>query len=176
MKTRQVGTDEMAKRVARFKELQPSRKAFVDSLIPGHEREIFNVIGRGVTEDTTLRPAITDARDFNLTLVRAEPGKGAALHAHPTVEVFMALSGRWTVYWGDAGEHELVLEQWDTISVPPGVMRGFRNAGTESGYLMAILGGTDAGHVSWSPAVLERANTTGLALDDAGNLLPGSRT
>ena len=176
MKTRQVGTDEMANRVARFKELQPSRKAFVDSLIPGHEREIFNVIGRGVTEDTTLRPAITDARDFNLTLVRAEPGKGAALHAHTTVEVFMALSGRWTVYWGDAGEHELVLEQWDTISVPPGVMRGFRNAGTESGYLMAILGGTDAGHVSWSPAVLERANTTGLALDDAGNLLPGSRT
>ena len=83
--TRDVSMDEMQKRVARFKGLRPSRKAFVDSLIPGHEREIFNVIGRGVTEDTTLSPAITDARDFNLTLVRAEPGKGAALHAHPTV-------------------------------------------------------------------------------------------
>jgi mannose-6-phosphate isomerase-like protein (cupin superfamily) len=167
--------DEMQTRVARFKDLRPSRQAFVDSRLPGHEREIFNVIGRGVTEDTTLRPAITDARDFNLTLVHAEPGKGAALHAHPTVEVFMALSGRWAVYWGDAGEQEIVLEPWDTVSVPPGVMRGFRNAGAEAGYLMAILGGTDAGHVSWSPAVLEQAKETGLALDVAGNLIARAR-
>jgi mannose-6-phosphate isomerase-like protein (cupin superfamily) len=175
MKTRQVGMDEMQQRVARFKDLKPSRKAFVDSLIPGHEREIFNVIGRGVTEDTTLNPAITDARDFNLTMVHAEPGKGAALHAHPTVEVFMALSGRWSVYWGDAGEHEIVLEQWDTISVPPGVLRGFRNAGPQAGYLMAILGGTEAGHVTWAPEVLERARETGLSLDAAGNLVTGAR-
>jgi mannose-6-phosphate isomerase-like protein (cupin superfamily) len=170
-----VSMDEMRKRVARFKELQPSRKAFVDSLLPGHEREIFNVIGRGVTEDVSLRPAITDASDFNLTFVHAGPGKGAALHAHPTVEVFVALSGRWAVYWGDQGEHELVLEQWDTISVPPGVMRGFRNAGTTDAYLMAILGGTDAGHVTWSPDVLEQAKATGLTLDANGNLVPTAR-
>jgi mannose-6-phosphate isomerase-like protein (cupin superfamily) len=174
MNTVKIAMHEMMRRVARFKDLKPSRKAFVDSMIPGHEREIFNVIGRGVTEDTTLSPAITDARDFNLTLVRAEPGKGAALHAHPTVEVFMALSGRWSVYWGDGGEQEIVLEQWDTISVPPGVMRGFRNAGAEPGYLMAVLGGTEAGHVSWSPDVLEKAKETGLALDAEGNLVAGA--
>lgn len=167
----QMSKSEMEKRVARFKGLKPSTQAFVDTLIPGHERKIFNVIGRGVTEDTTLQPAITDARDFNLTLVHAEPGKGAALHAHPTVEVFMALSGRWAVYWGDQGEHETILDQWDIISVPPGVMRGFRNAGTQDGYLMAILGGTDAGHVAWAPQVLERAKGTGLKLDAQGNLV-----
>ena len=170
----QMSKDEMEKRVARFKDLRPSTKAFIDSLIPGHEREIFNIIGRGVTEDPTLQPAITDARDFNLTLVQAEPGKGAALHAHPTVEVFMSLSGRWGVYWGDQGENEIVLEQWDTISVPPGVMRGFRNAGTQAGYLIAILGGTDAGHVAWAPQVLERAKETGLKLDAQGNLVTAS--
>lgn len=175
MKTVEIAMDEMLRRVARFKDLRPSRKAFVDSLIPGHEREIFNVIGRGVTEDTSLSPAITDARDFNLTLVHAEPGKGAALHAHSTVEVFMALSGRWAVYWGDQGEHEIGLEQWDTVSVPPGVMRGFRNAGTADGYLMAILGGTDAGHVTWAPQVLDQAKDTGLILDAAGNLVTGGR-
>lgn len=167
----QISKADMEKRVARFKGLQPSRQAFVDTLIPGHERLIFNVIGRGVTEDTSLRPAITDARDFNLTLVHAEPGKGAALHAHPTVEVFMPLSGRWAIYWGDRGEQELLLDQWDVISVPPGVMRGFRNAGESAGYLMAVLGGTDAGHVAWAPTVLERAQQTGLALDAQGNLV-----
>jgi mannose-6-phosphate isomerase-like protein (cupin superfamily) len=168
--------EEMLARVARFKDLRPSRRAFVDSLIPGHEREIFNVIGRGVTEDPSLSPAITDARDFNLTLVHAEPGKGAALHAHPTVEVFMALSGRWAVYWGAEGEREVVLEQWDTVSVPPGVMRGFRNAGATDGYLMAILGGTDAGHVTWSSKVLDQAEATGLVLDADGNLSSRPRT
>ena len=167
----QISKEEMLERVARFKELKPSHQAFVDSRIPGHEREIFNVIGRGVTEDASLKPAITDAQNFNLTLVQAGPGKGAALHSHTTVEVFMALSGEWAIYWGDSGETEIVLRQWDTISVPPGVMRGFRNAGSDEGYLMAILGGTDAGKVDWAPAVLERARQTGLVLDQQGNLI-----
>jgi mannose-6-phosphate isomerase-like protein (cupin superfamily) len=164
MKTRQVSMADMHKRVARFKELRSSSQAFLDSLIPG------------VTEDASLNPAITDARDFNLALVHAGPGKGAALHAHPTVEVFIALSGRWAVYWGDEGEQEILLEPWDTISVPPGVMRGFRNAGQKEAYLMAILGGTDAGHVVWSPTVLEKAKATGLALDKKGNLVSTART
>ena len=171
----QISKDEMLKRVARFKALRPSHQAFVDSRIPGHEREIFNVIGRGVTEDASLAPAITDAQNFNVTLVHAAPGKGAALHSHPTVEVFIPLSGEWAIYWGDNGENELPLGQWDTISVPPGVMRGFRNTGSEEGYLMAILGGSDAGKVTWAPTVLERATLTGLELDERGNLIQASR-
>ena len=167
----QISKEEMLKRVALFKELQPSRQAFVDSLIPEHERAIFNVIGRGVTEDASLRPAITDARDFNLTLVQAESGKGAALHSHTTVEVFIPLSGEWSIYWGDNGEDEVILGPWDTVSVPPGIMRGFRNVGSEGGYLMAILGGTDAGRVGWAPQVLERAKEPGLQLDEQGNLV-----
>lgn len=166
-----ISKEEMLKRVARFKELQPSRQAFVDSLIPGHERAIFNVIGRGVTEDASLNSAITDAQDFNLTLVQAAPRKGAALHSHTTVEVFISLSGEWAIYWGDNGEEEIILGPWDTISVPPGVMRGFRNVSNEEAYLMAILGGTDAGRVSWAPKVLEKARQTGLQLDEQGNLI-----
>lgn len=171
MASLQVSKEEMMKRVARFKDLRSSRTAFVDSLIPGHEREIYNVIGRGVTEDASLNPAITDARDFNLTYVQAEPGKGAALHAHTTIEAFVALSGEWGIYWGDNGENEIILKQWDTISVPPGIMRGFRNVGKESAHLMAILGGTDAGKVSWAQKVLEQAKQTGLKLDAHGDLV-----
>ena len=162
---------EMLARVARFAELTPSKQAFVDSRLPEHERDIFNVIGRGVTEDPDLAPAITDAQDFNLTYVGAEPGKGAALHAHTTIEVFVALSGRWAVYWGEEGENEVELDTWDVVSVPPGVMRGFRNLGDGPAYLMAIIGGTDAGKVDWAPSVLERAAGTGLARDAASNLV-----
>jgi quercetin dioxygenase-like cupin family protein len=167
----QVSVEEMEKtRVARYKNLKPSPRAFVDTAIPGYERLIYNIIGRGVTEDPALAPAITDARDFNLTLVKKAPGNRVGLHDHPTVEVFMPLTGRFGVYWGDEGENEVILEQWDVISVPPGVMRGFRNLGTEDAFLLAILGGSDSGHVEWSPSVLETARQHGVQLDEHGNV------
>lgn len=168
----QISVEEMERtRVARFNRLTPTKQGFVDTVIPGYERLIYNVIGRGVTEDSTLNPAITDARDFNMTLIKKVPGNRVGLHDHPTVEVFMPLTGRWGVYWGDEGQHEVMLEQWDVISVPPGVMRGFRNAGTEESVLLAILGGSDAGHVTWSPHVLEMARQHGLQLDAKGNVV-----
>ena len=168
--TRHVAMGEMLTRVARYDALKSSKEAFVDSLLPGHEREILNVIGNGVTEDASLKPAIADAQDFHLTLVRAEPGKGAALHSHKTLEVFVALEGSWAVFWGDRGEQEIVLEPWDTISVPTGVMRGFRNAGKAGGVLMSILGGTDPGRVTWAAQVLEAARQSPLRLDAKGNV------
>ena len=65
------------------------------------------------------------------------------------------------------------LEQMtdDSEELPPGVMRGFRNVGDEHGILMAILGGTDTGKVTWSPSVLMRARASGLDLDDDGNIV-----
>ena len=78
-----------SERVARFKDLKSSAHAFVDALIPGYERDIYNIIGRGVVEDKELKPPITDNRDFNVGLIKAEPGKGASLHIHETNEVFI---------------------------------------------------------------------------------------
>ena len=169
----QGSKEEMLKRGARFKDRVPNRKAYVDSSLPGHARENFKIIGRGVAEDPADMPAIADPHDFNVSAVRAKPGNGAALHSHATVEVFIPLSGQWAIYWGDAGEDEVVLGSGDTISVPPGVMRGFRNAGDEEACLLAIIGGRDPGHVSWSPEVLERAGHIGVGLDDQGNLVRG---
>ena len=171
MTNRQVSREEMLSRTARFDELRPSPVAFVDTKIPGHERDIFNVIGMGVTEDAALEPAIAAVEGFNLTYVGAEPGKGAALHSHTTVEVFIAMSGKWAIFWGDEGENEVTLDQWDVVSVPVGVMRGFKNVGSEHAYLMAVLGGTDAGKVAWAESVLARARETGLTLDEEGNLV-----
>ncbi len=171
MANRQVTKDEMLARTARFKGLRASKQAFVDTRIPEYERDIFNVIGPGVTEDPELAPAITAAEDFNVTYVGADPGKGAALHSHTTVEVFIAMSGRWAVYWGDDGESEIELDPFDVVSVPVGVMRGFRNIGDSHANLMAILGGSSAGKVDWADTVLARAAATGLALDAEGNLV-----
>jgi quercetin dioxygenase-like cupin family protein len=164
--------DQMRARTARFEKLRPSAEAFVDTRIPEHERDIYNVIGPGVTEDPGLEPAITAVEGFNVTYIGAAPGKGAALHSHPTVEVFVVLTGRWVVYWGEDGDGETELNTLDMISVPVGVMRGFRNVGDEHAFLMAILGGNDAGRVDWAKSVLSRAKETGLELGADGDLVP----
>ena len=159
---KQIGKEDMMRRVARFNQIRSSAQAFCDTLIPGHERDIYNVIGHGVMDDPSMNPVITDVRDFHVNFIKAKPGRGAASHTHPSVEVFIPMSGRWAVYWGDHDEEEVLLDQWDVISVPPGVLRGFRNAGEDEAVLLSILGGTDPGRVVWSPRVLEKAKATGL--------------
>ena len=37
--------------------------------------------------------------------------------------------------------------------------------------LLAILGGTDDGRVTWQPEVLQKARATGLKLDEHGNVV-----
>ncbi|MEJ0071573.1 MAG: cupin domain-containing protein [Pseudomonadota bacterium] len=161
----------LLRRVARFKDLQSSSEAFIDTVIPEYNREIFNIIGRGVTEDVRLKPAIEDNRDFNISMLKSDPGKGSSQHDHDTIECFIALTGRWAITLGDAGEERIILEPFDVFSVPPGVMRGVINAGTEPGYILAILGGTDPGRARWSPHINARANSLGLHVDEHGDLV-----
>ncbi len=167
------GYPEMTGRVARFNELQPIPRGYLDTVIPGHKRTVFNLIGVGVTEDPTYQPAIAKAEDFNITYVTAEPGNGAALHSHTTVEVFIPISGRWLIFWGDDGEQSVELTHLDCASVPAGLMRGFRNVGDEKAWMIAIQGGTDSGRVSWPDKVIAQARAHGLQHDGDGNL-PGA--
>ena len=164
-------------RVARFKDLKSSSEAFIDTRIPEFNREIYNIIGRGVTEDPRLKPAIEDNRDFNLTMLKSDPGKGSSQHDHETIECFIALTGKWAITLGDNGEEEIILEPFDVFSVPPGVMRGTRNVGSEPAYILAILGGTDPGRVTWSPHINAKARQLGMYVNEAGNLVktPASR-
>jgi mannose-6-phosphate isomerase-like protein (cupin superfamily) len=162
----------LAERVARFSNLKPTRKAFLDSIVEGHERDICQIIGPGVNEDPAHRPAITDHPDFSLGLIRAEPGHGASLHIHDTVEVFMPLKGRWKIFWGtDETSRFVILEPWDVASCPPHVMRGFRNVGDEEGLLFVIVGGTNPGNVDWRYDVLEEAERRGAKRSAEGNIV-----
>jgi uncharacterized RmlC-like cupin family protein len=164
-------TEMIATRLARFVDLVPSDRPFVDTVIPGHERQNFNVIGKGVTEDAGLEASIIDAQDFNVTFMRSSPAKGPALHDHKTVEVFISLTGHWEVIWGENGEHRLELHPFDMISIPAGVMRAIRNIGHDDQWLMTILGTSTPGRVSWHPDVLAQARARGLGLDGTGNLV-----
>ena len=157
-------------RIARFSELKTDPRFFLDSMLPGHERLNYNVIGTGVAENPDAKPAIDYARDFNLTYMKAAPGKGPSLHSHDHVEVFIPLTGRWSVTWGEAGEHEVILEPFDVISVPIGEMRAIRNVSDSDAWHLTILGGTRPSRVEWHDDVIKRAREAGFTLDEAGNI------
>lgn len=167
----------MARRVAHFAELKGSREAFLDTRIPQYARTIINVLSWGVgenTKDPDLRSQIEADSPFNLTLVKADPGKGAALHAHPTLEVFMCLSGRWAVRWLEGEiERRIELNPFDTVAVPIEVYRGFVNIGETEAVLLAVIAEPPDGapnRVDWHPSVVEEARATGLELDERGSL------
>jgi quercetin dioxygenase-like cupin family protein len=164
--------------VARLGAMEGSDLAFLDQRVPGYQREIINVIGMGVVEnmkDPRLAPKIkAGAHGFAVTYVRNTPkDHGAALHRHPTEEVFIALNGPWEVFWleGDA-ERVVTLQPGDIVNVPIGVYRGFRNGSDDpEATLIALVGGPDPGKVDWHPSVIDAARKTGLAVDDEGHLL-----
>lgn len=180
MQTIQMTKEEMLTRMVRFKDLKPAKVAFLDTVLPGYEREAFNVIGRGVTENSEVGAAIPADGGFNVTYIRNKPGARGALHAHPTLEVFIPITGKWAVIWNDGNdfgksENEMVLEQGDCIAVPPGVMRCFKNVGDEEALLLVIFGlerdSNDGGKVMWPKHVYEDAAKFGLGRDETGNLV-----
>ena len=159
-------------RVARFNQLKGSQKPMLDAVIPGCEREIYQIIGRGVGEDKNQEVAITDNRDFNVAVVRCAPGKGTLHHDHVTNEVFMPLKGRWKIFWGtDETSRFVILDPWDVASCPPHVMRGFRNVGEEEGLLFVIVGGTNPGSVDWRRDVLDEAEKRGHKRNPDGTIV-----
>ena len=163
----QISRAEMERtRVARFADLKRFNLAFVDSLLPEHKKQNIKVIGKGVVEDPRMAPPITADHGFTVAYIRCQPGTGAALHSHETPEVFIPLNGNLVVTWGENGEEETLLAPWDTISVPEGVMRGFRNPNDHEVVILALVGMADGGGpVTWHPEVLERAKETGLAVE-----------
>ena len=164
--------------VARLGDMKGSQLAFIDQRMPGGQREIINVIGMGVVEnlaDPDLAPKIkAPAHGFAVTYVRSTPkGCGAALHRHPTEEVFIAVKGPWEVFWLEGEtERKVTLQPGDIVNVPIGLYRGFRSASDDpDATLIAVVGGPDPGKVDWHPSVVEAARNTGLSVDDDGRLI-----
>ena len=152
-------------RIARYDEMNAEPMTFLDAALPEHERDILNVVGKGVSENRGAAGSINDVSFFNIQMARCQPGKGAGLHAHETVEVFFVAQGRFELFFGPDGEYKVVLERFDTISVPPHLFRGFRNVTNEEALILAVLGGEDPGTLTWAPSLEEAVRKRGFSRD-----------
>ncbi len=165
--------DFKAERLVRYRELRPCTTAFIDTRTPGSaEKENFTIIGPGVAESPDQHVHINIPHGFNIGGARQPPGCLNSQHSHETAEVFVVHSGTWAFLLGPNKEDgEVVLEPGDTISIPIHVFRGFKNVGDDTGFLFAVLGGDDPGHVTWAPYVFDNAKEYGLVLLEDGSLV-----
>ena len=81
-------------RVARLNELEASSQPMLDAVIPGQERKIYLIIGKGASQDRDAKIQIFDNAGFNVAITRCAPGKSRLHHDHRTNEVFTALTGK----------------------------------------------------------------------------------
>ena len=174
-----VTNEEMIERVVRFADLQGRGipLMFIDSILPGHQRMNYAVVGDTASENPEFEPALTQPHKFQIGMFRCPPGNGPAYHTHDYIEAFLPLSGRWRFYWGndpDTVEGETVIGPWDFISLPPGLWRGFENVADEDAWCFAVLeehtafAGKDP---YWAPRVVEEAAKYGFHADESGKMI-----
>lgn len=172
--------EQMKERIVRFKDMksQGIPLMFIDSIIPGHNRINYAVIGDTASENPEYNPIITEPHGFQIGMVKAPPGNGPAFHTHDYIESFMPLSGKWRFYWGegpDEIEGEAILEEWDLITLPKGLYRGLENVGEEDAWLFAVLEQHEVFEGKdpyWAPDVMKKAAQYGFNADEKGKMVP----
>ncbi|HBK80174.1 MAG TPA: hypothetical protein DDZ83_10975 [Nitrospinae bacterium] len=132
-----------ATQIVRYEECEMNFQVYHETGLPEGVRGIRRYAGAvgGEREGAGPPPSLEDG-EVAFVINENRCGSGAPLHDHPFEEMFIPLEGRWAVFWLDArGEyHQAILDPWDACWVPPGVQRGFRNAGREWGKLHVIQG------------------------------------
>lgn len=186
MTQQRVSAEDMKDRIVRFKDIEGKGSPvgvplmFIDSILPGHYRMNYAVIGDTASEDPEFRPLLDQPHKFQVGMFMAPPGNGPAWHTHDYVEIFMPLSGKWRFYWGtdadkpDEPDGEEILGPRDVISFPAGLWRGFENAGEEDAWGFAVLESHEVfvdQDPIWPGWLIEEARQHGLQVDDYGKMI-----
>lgn len=162
MKTVHMTAAEVNQRTARFDKLQAMSTLKDNPLVPEAARDIFlaRKIMPIVLEQTQNAfgsvAAIYGAAGLTMNISVCPPGQGPGLHAHhKTFETFFVLDGKFEFSVNDDGAEKVILNKWDTLSVPPGVCRGFRNIDSKDSTLMTVITGGvhDRNDISLPPSI-----------------------
>lgn len=142
----------MKKRIARIDDLRPNKAEFAErGGIPQEAyeyvaaKDIFLLMAKPKpAEKQNSTPAIEGPDGASIYVVGTPPNDGSALHAHMTThETFMPLTGRYRFDYGREGKHSVVINPFEMISVPPGVIRNFTNLEDHESRMLVIIQGED---------------------------------
>jgi quercetin dioxygenase-like cupin family protein len=174
--------DPMEGRIARWSDVrqQGVPVMFIDSVLPGHYRMNYAVIGDTASENPDFRPAITAPHKFQIGMFEAPPGNGPGWHTHTYVEMFVPLSGTWTFSYGTNPDDpddllgQVELGPWDSISFPPDLYRRFENSSDENAVGFAVLDPHEVFQDRdpiWPAWMVRKAAEHGLTADAQGRMV-----
>lgn len=151
MKTVNVSPEEMNARLVRSKDMNSYQTQLQASNgIPAAVMEklaakkVFPILVPEGFQGRNAGAPLKIQKNLIVALAECPPGDGPGLHSHiQTTENFFCVSGRFEISWGDAGENSLVMDTNDFLSVPKGVCRTFKNIGSETARMLAIIQLTD---------------------------------
>ncbi len=170
METIDITPEAMQDRIVRFSAVTPSSRSSRERGVPAVvtelliPRALYPIMGPVGSASPVFNFAMHGPDGVSMTVCEVDPGDGPALHAHHTTdEVFFVLDGRFRIEWGNSGEHSVELDRFDTIAVPPRVVRRFENVGTGTAYLLALVcGGAESiTEVEYTPDVGARVVAEG---------------
>lgn len=141
--------EEMEHRIARFDKLRiikAQAKADVPQdvmdLIYSRELKPVVTLGQDPTAPFGSDAPIVGAAGISITYALCPNGTGPSLHSHKeTFETFTVMEGKFQFFWGDEGEHSVILERFDALSVPPSVNRAFKCLSEGTGILQVVISG-----------------------------------
>uniref|UniRef100_A0A7S2PNY2 Cupin type-2 domain-containing protein n=1 Tax=Zooxanthella nutricula TaxID=1333877 RepID=A0A7S2PNY2_9DINO len=155
--------------VARYSQLPQFDSSILDTFIPRCKRLTQLHFGH-IVSNPHAPMAFQEKMGYNMTYNLVPPGNGNALHMHRSVEIFVALDGKWEIAWGMQGEHSVVLRPWDFVCVPARVCHSYKNIEEQTAQnIMTILPGKS--WITWAPNVVAEARQNGAECDDSGMLL-----
>ena len=179
-----VSPEEMEERIFRFKDIEGKGSPvgvplmFIDSILPGHMRMNYAVIGDTASEDPDYQPILAQPHKFQIGMFMCPPGNGPAWHTHDYIEMFMPLSGKFRFLYGNdpngEAEGEAIIGPWDMISLPPGLWRSLENAGEEDAWCFAVLEQHEAyagRDPYWPEWLIEQSRAHGLEVDEKGKMI-----
>jgi uncharacterized RmlC-like cupin family protein len=164
LSTVKISPGEMLKQVARFKNLKPQSSYYKkDKGIPDEAystvtaKTLYTLMAPSTAAGPmSATPAVISKDKLAVIIAECPPGDKPMLHAHFfTTEHFFCLNGRFKIRWGDEGEHELILEPFDMIAVPPGVCRDFINVSDQTAHLLVMItgeGDEDYNDIAFAPS------------------------
>ena len=173
-------TSPMEGRIARFDELKKrgTPLMFIDSILEGHQRMNYALIGDTASENPDFSPVITSPHKFQLGMSMCPPGQGPAYHTHDYIECFFVIQGTFRFWYGDDPDTEptdyVDLGLWDTISLPPGLWRRFENITDEPAWFFAVLEPHEVFEGKdpyWPKSLVDEAAQRGFVADERGKMV-----
>ena len=143
------------------------RPAFIDQALPTGGAQIAPVIGHGMTQNRNHAAPITNPHGFSAEWLRIEPGQSVGPFLLDEKMVLMMHEGQARLDYVE-GDASVILNAWDTYSVPASVFRTLTATGDTPVEALVVLSGDHRKRPVFTPETLNGATDAGLGLDAGG--------